>query len=349
MRQSQILKAGDAGAGRGGERMTEVADPVDPHADAHGRAVSGTCTLGILTSGGDAPGMNAAIWASCESAARIGWRVIGIQGGFRGLLERRHCALDPDRTLPWGRSGGTRLGTSRLADFERHKPDLDAALDELGVDHLLIYGGNGSVNAASLLAERRPVVAVPATIDNDVSDSDASIGFATAIDAGLVLIDAMRDSAEALPRAFALETLGGDTGYLAAAVADAGAADIVLVPEAPVGIPELIARLRALLARRGYAVIVASEGYVDLDGTLRQLSEATAMRVRLSRIGHSQRGGRPNAVDRRLAHAFARAGVSHLAAGRSGRLVWQRDRAALLPFVADATRRDVPTWALSDG
>lgn len=318
-------------------------------ADAHERVAPGAPTLGLLTSGGDAPGMNAAIWASCESAARKGWRVVGVESGFQGLLERRHRTLDADLTLPWGRSGGTRLGTSRLADFEVHKPDLDAALDELGIDYLLIYGGNGSANAASRLAERRPVIAVPATIDNDVGDSDAAIGFASAIDAGLVLIDAMRDSAEALPRAFALETLGGDSGYLAAAVAEAGAADIVLVPEAPVGTPELITRLRALLARRGYAVIVASEGYVDLDGTLRQVSEATAMRVRLSRIGHAQRGGRPNAADRRLAHAFARSGVSHLAAGRSGRLVWQRDRAALLPFVADATRRDLPTWALSDG
>lgn len=304
-------------------------------------------TLGVLTSGGDAPGMNAAVWATCESATRRGWRVLGVLEGFRGLLERRCRELVPDAVLPWGRRGGTLLGTSRLPDFEPKMPELEAALVELGIDQLLIYGGDGSVHAARLLAERRPVIAVPATIDNDVSGSDASIGFATAIDTGLSLIDGIRDSAEALPRTFALETLGGETGYLAAAVAEAGAADILLVPEAPMEVRALIEQVRALLARRGYAVIVASEGYHDLEGALRELSEATEMRVRLSRLGHSQRGGRPNAADRRLAHAFARAGVSHLAAGRSGQLVWQRDRATLLTFAADPTRRDVPTLATS--
>jgi 6-phosphofructokinase 1 len=304
--------------------------------------VASRWSLGILTSGGDAPGMNAAIWAACERATSEGVRVFGIRDGFRGLLERRWLELDPDLTLPWGRSGGTRLGTSRLDDFPHHRPALDAALDALTVDRLLVLGGNGSLGAAGLLAERRPVVGVPATIDNDVDGSDASIGFATAVDSGLAQLDAIRDSAEALPRAFALETLGGATGYLAAAVAEAGAADVALVPEAPLAPAELLERVRGVLARRGSVIIVASEGYPDLERVLHDVGRASGTRVRASRLGHAQRGGRPNAADRRLAHALAREAVGHLAEGRSGRLVWQSDRAVLIPYGADPTRRTVP-------
>ena len=299
-------------------------------------------TLGVLTSGGDAPGMNAAIWAACDAASRLGWRVLGLEGGWTGVLERRHRVLDPDLVLPWARRGGTCLGTSRLEDFLRHREAIDASLDALGIDRLLVFGGDGSLHASGLLAERRPVVAAPATIDNDIADSDTSIGFATAIDTALTQLDGMRDSAEALPRTFALETLGGDTGYLAAAVADAGGADLALVPEEPTPLADVIACVQIGLERRGYAVIVASEGYRELDACLEAVTEATGTRVRLSRLGHAQRGGRPNAADRILAHAFARHGVEFLAAQRSGRAVQRAGRIVLLPYVADARRRGAP-------
>jgi len=299
-------------------------------------------TLGVLTSGGDAPGMNAAIWAACDAASRLCWRVLGLERGWTGVLERRHRVLDPDLVLPWARRGGTLLGTSRLDDFPRHRDAIDASLDALGIDRLLVFGGDGSLLAAGLLSERRPVVGVPATIDNDIADSDTSIGFATAIDTALTQLDGIRDSAEALPRTFALETLGGDTGYLAAAVADAGAADLALVPEDPTPLADVIACVQTGLERRGYAVIVASEGYRQLDVSLTAVAEATGTRVRLSRLGHAQRGGRPNAADRVLAHAFARHGVEYLAAGRSGRAVQRAGRIVLLAYVADGTRRGAP-------
>ena len=294
--------------------------------------------MGVLTSGGDAPGMNAGIWALCRSAEREGWRVAGIRDGFQGLLRRDVRPLDSESTLTWSRTGGTRLGTSRLADFPSHAGEIAAAVRELGLDSLVVMGGNGSLAACGLLADTVDVVGIPATIDNDVADSEESIGFDTACNTGLMLLDGIRDTAEAMPRLFVLQTLGGDTGFLAQAVARSGAADELLVPETPVDEQAVTDRIAAVLGRRRYAVIVASEGFRDLVGFMDRLAARVDTRYRLSQVGHAQRGGRPTARDRHLARELSEAAVGALAHGRRGRMLWRRDEPELLPFGSAAVK-----------
>jgi 6-phosphofructokinase 1 len=302
------------------------------------RAKAGCSKVALLTSGGDAPGMNAAVAALCLQAEARGWSVLGIREGFAGLLRAQAERLTYDETLSWARHGGSRLGTSRLEDFPGRLTELSRELAGLGADKLVVLGGNGSLAAAGLLSRFCVTVGIPATIDNDVAESSGSIGFDTAVNSGLSLLDAMRDSAEALPRIFALETLGGNTGFLAKAVGTAGGADAILVPELPTADAELLATVSVALERRRYSLIVASEGYPDLAGALDRLSTATGLRVRASRIGHAQRGGSPSAADRLLAADFARGAIAALAAGTSGRLVWQGGRAELRDFVANTSR-----------
>ncbi len=290
--------------------------------------------LALLTSGGDAPGMNMALWAFTQAASRESWQVVGVREGFQGLLAGKLEPLTPEQTLTWARYGGTKLGTSRLQDLPSHLDALSQQLTQNNITALAILGGNGSTAAANLLHQHTNVtcVSLPATIDNDVFDSDESIGFDTAVNTGVRLLDGIRDTAEAMPRLFALETLGGNTGFLAHAVAEAGAADAVLVPEHVPTDADIITRLKNALDAKRYAVIVASEGYPALEKTLERVSAALDTRYRLSRAGHAQRGGQPSARDRMLAFELSLRAWQAVQDGKSGRTVWRAGTAQHLPF-----------------
>ena len=297
-----------------------------------------THTLAVLTSGGDAPGMNMAVHVLTERAERAGWRVLGVREGFQGLLRADFTALHTPETVRRTRYGGSFLGCSRLPEFGSFVSRFAEIFTARGITHLAIVGGNGSFRAAAQLSSLLPVAALPGTIDNDVSGSELSIGFDTALNTGLTLLDGMRDSAESLPRLFALETLGGDTGFLAQAVAEAGGVDLLLVPEHVLPEASVHDRLRQSISRHRYALIVASEGYPDLSGVLERASAALETRIRVSRIGHAQRGGRPSAGDRLLARALAAAAFTMLQGGRSGAAVWQAGRAVTLPFAETSAK-----------
>ena len=291
-----------------------------------------TPTLAVLTSGGDAPGMNMAVHALTEHAERSGWLVLGVREGFQGLLRAEFMPLSSNDTLRYTRYGGTFLGSSRLLKFDTFLPDFKQVLETRNITQLAVIGGNGSFRAAALLSNTLPVAALPGTIDNDVIASELSIGFDTAVGTGLGLLDGMRDSAESLPRLFALETLGGDTGFLAQAVAEAGRADVLLVPEQIVSEDALYAHLQKVTAARRYALIVASEGYPDLTGVLERVSARLETRIRVSRAGHAQRGGRPSAGDRLLAKSLSAAAFGLLKENKSGAALWQRGQAVTVPF-----------------
>jgi 6-phosphofructokinase 1 len=284
--------------------------------------------------------MNMAVWAATQAAWDLGWRVLGVREGFTGLLRGDFLELNPAETLRYARLGGTFLGTSREPDFSAKVPRAVARLEEAGATHLLVLGGNGSLAGAAKLAEAGfPVVGIPCTIDNDVAGSEESIGFDTALNFALFVLDGMRDTAEALPRLFALETLGGDTGFLAAAVYAAGGGDALLVPEEPLGLDGIAAGLREALERQRYAVVVASEGYPDLLGVLGGLEETLSLRLRPTRLGHAQRGGRPSGHDRLLARGLAQRAVKALTWGEAGVLgVWD-GRYRLLPYRDLAPRK----------
>lgn len=289
--------------------------------------------LAILTSGGDSPGMNMAVWAACNTLESRGWSCVGVKEGFAGLLAGDFVELEAASVLPYARLGGTFLGTSRDPEFRAKLPQALEALQAAGIAHLMVLGGNGSLQGARALAQAGiGVVGLPATIDNDVAASEESIGFDTALNFGLLLLDQFRDTAEALPRLCALETLGGDTGFLARAIGQAGGADALLLPEEPLPLERLLELTRAAIAHRRFALIVASEGYPGLEATLEALSERVGLRLRFARPSHAMRGGRPSARDRLLARSLAEAGAEYLAKGHSGAVLVQQGRPALVPF-----------------
>jgi 6-phosphofructokinase 1 len=266
--------------------------------------------------------MNMALWAVCAEARRAGRSVVGLRDGFAGLLERDALPLDADAVLPWARRGGTFLGTARLPDLPSRRSEVRNALDGLGICDLVVLGGNGSLAAAEMLADDvKTVVGMPATIDNDVADCPASIGFDSALATAVRLADGIRDSGEALPRLFSLETLGGDTGFLATAVARAVCADAVLIPEAPREPAEVAAELRPTIEAGRAALIVASEGYPELGAFLHEVSSRLGLRLRDGRIGHAQRGGAPSPRDRLLARDLGEEAVRAIVDGVSCRVV----------------------------
>ena len=303
-------------------------------------------TLALITSGGDAPGMNTALHVLTERAEREGWRVLGVLEGFQGLLNGDFRTLNATETVRYTRHGGTFLGSSRLPNFHALADQSAKVIEEHGVTHLAVIGGNGSLRGAALLSRYAHTAGLPGTIDNDVHGSELSIGFDTALNTGLTLLDGMRDSAESLPRLFALETLGGDTGFLAHAVARAGGADVTLIPEDVLLESDIHERLRESVSRQRYALVVASEGYPDLVNVLERASEALQTRIRVSRAGHAQRGGRPSAGDRLLAGALADAAFGLLQRGESGAALWQNGRAVTAPF-GEAAVKPFAAWGNS--
>jgi 6-phosphofructokinase 1 len=290
-------------------------------------------TLAILTSGGDSPGMNTAIWAATQQLEETGWRVLGVRGGFAGILRGDFLELNASECLKFARYGGTFLGTSRDPDFVQKIPAAIKQLKKAGVTHLLVLGGNGSLRGAAALEQAGfPVVGLPATIDNDVAGSDDSIGFDTATNYGLQILDQFRDTLEALPRLCALETLGGDTGFLADRIGGVGGADVILVPEMNVSENVLAAVANDAIQRRGSAMIVASEGVPNLESKLLALEKHLGLRLRFARPSHSMRGGKPSAHDRNLAYDLATAGVNTLARGQTGMIAWKNGACKLLAF-----------------
>ncbi len=300
--------------------------------------------LGLLTSGGDAPGMNAAIWAAARATRARGGTLIGIRHGWQGLIDRDALPVDPDAAALHQRRGGTWLGTTRLPGFPDRVGEIQAAIAALGLDGLIVIGGGGSLAAAGLLARRGLAVAgIPGTIDNDVAGTEASIGFDTALGTALAMADRLRDTAEALPRLFALETLGGSTGYLAEAVARLTGADQLLAPEAPVDAEAVAAALRPVLDRRGHALIVASEGYPDGVAVMEHISALCGTRLRLTRLGHAQRGGDASPRDRARAIASAEAAVALLAGGDGGLVALRGGRIAIDALPAAPTLPAFPS------
>jgi 6-phosphofructokinase len=275
--------------------------------------------IGILTSGGDAPGMNAIVAGASDEVERLGGRAVGIRGGFAGLASRRAepiTALQAHEHVP---EPGTWLGTSRWPEL-REPEGLAAcleAIDALGITGLLVIGGDGSTKGARALAAALPVAVVPATIDRDLEGTAVTIGMDSAIAYATDAIERLRVTGRSLPgRAFLVQTLGAPNGFLADAVAAAAGIDDVLVPERPFDLDDLGRRLRERSAD-GSAIAVMSEAVGDAVRVAEALAERSGLRVHPTILGHAQRAATPSALDRALGLAAGRAAVSALAAGES--------------------------------
>jgi 6-phosphofructokinase 1 len=270
--------------------------------------------IGVLTSGGDAPGMNAAIAGACARAEELGAVAIGIADGFAGLAARRTALPGADETEP-----GTCLGTSRWPAL-REPAGVRAcreAARELGLDGLVVIGGHGSALGARAVAAALPVAFVPATIDRDVPGTELTIGMDSAIAYGVDAVVRLRVTGRSLKgRGFLLQTLGAPHGYLADAVAAAAGVDHVLVPERPFDL-ERIGRALAGLAAAGEAIAVMSEAVGDAVRIGEALAVAAGIRVHPTILGHAQRAAAPSALDRTLGLAAGRAAVEAVAGGAS--------------------------------
>lgn len=283
-------------------------------------------TLGVVTSGGDAPGMNAAIRAVVRSACAKGFEVLGFERGWEGLIRNRFRRLDPRSVGGIIQTGGTILLTSRCPEF-RTSEGLRKAAENLAahnVSGLVVIGGDGSLRGALELSRETDtlICGIPATIDNDVYGTDETIGFDTAVNTAVSEIDKIRDTAISHERVFVVEVMGRRRGFLALEVGLAVGAEMILVPEVPVDEQEIYERIKANAAKgKRSNIIVAAEGVGDTRKIAKDIEENTGAEVRLSIVGYAQRGGSPTARSRLLASLFAYECVNLLANGVGGRVV----------------------------
>ena len=281
-------------------------------------------TIGLLTSGGDAPGANACVAAAAAHAERHGVSVRGIMGGFRGLVQANSVPVGSE-LAGLARRGGSFLGVSRNGALEQElaQQGIAAAMSRCCVDGLVVLGGGGSLCAAARAsAAGAPVVGVPCTIDNDVFGTDYSIGFDSAVNKAVRAADEILDTAESLSeRVFIIETLGGKAGHIALATAYAVGADAVFVPEVELNVAEAARRIKAKTdagATHGLVVLCENLGTNDI---ARELEEIVGRRVRITVLGHTQRGGNPTYFDRARAREFGEVAVDTLLRGDHGTMV----------------------------
>ncbi len=301
-------------------------------------------TIGILTSGGDAAGMNAVIAGACQEADRAGARAVGVHHGFAGLAQQRAAVVDTREAAVHESEPGTWLGTARWPAL-REPAGRDAclrALEALGLGALLVIGGEGSAEGARALAGAVPVAVVPATIDGDVTGTARTVGTDSAVAYACDVIDRLRVTGRSLPgRAFVVETLGAPTGHLADAVAAAARLQAALVPERPHDL-DAVAGSLAELAQAGDAVVVVSEAAADAVTVARELARRSGLRVHPTILGHAQRAATPTAADRALGLAAGRAAVSALVRGDSTFTDLRPDGTAVPIPLVQAVRASAP-------
>ena len=264
--------------------------------------------IAVVTSGGDCPGLNACIRAVVRRAIGLGIGVWGIRRGFKGLMEGELIPLNHQSTSGLIHQGGTFLLSARSEEFYQRGGRETAlqTLEKNDIDGLIVMGGNGSLRGAWELSKQTPIpiVGIPKSIDNDVGGTDYSIGFDTAVNTVVSAIDRLRDTATSHERLFLVEVMGRDRGFLALASAISSGAEEVLLPETPTNIRQICTRLKEG-KRRGKlsSIIVVAEGD-EAGGALKiaqKIKRLTDYDIRVSVLGHLQRGGRPSAFDRFLA------------------------------------------------
>ena len=285
--------------------------------------------VAVLTSGGDAPGMNAALRAVARTAFALGWEVMRVEAGYKGLLEGRIGPMDRRRLGGMVHRGGTVLGTQRSKEFQTPEGQKRAIrnLEEAGVEGLVVIGGEGSLTGALRLSELGvKVVGIPATIDNDVWGTEIAIGVDTALNTALETIDRIKDTASSHNRAHVIEVMGRNCGYLALMSAIAGGAEAVLVPEFEPNPEDLLEFIkRAYEQGKSHFIVVAAEGSrLSAEEFHQYLNSTGTYESRLTVVGHAQRGGNPTAFDRILGSRLGTAAIEALADGEYGTMVTLR-------------------------
>lgn len=313
-------------------------------------------TFGVLTSGGDAPGLNAAIRAVCRSAIyEYGMKPIGIRNGYRGFRKGDMFEITPEHLTGILATGGTILGTSRDKPFKHPEPDPETGLlpveaikenyKKWNLDALVCIGGNGTNTTASLLAqEGLNVIGLPKTIDNDIVETDITFGFNTALEVATDAIDRLHSTAHSHSRIMVIEVMGHKAGWLGLHAGIAGGGDVILIPEIPYSIESVAKKvIDRKNAGKNFSIVVVAEGAMNKEEAkmekkefkkarknmpysiayrvAHELEAATGLESRVTVLGYLQRGGTPSSSDRVLATQLGTAAADFLARGEFGKLV----------------------------
>jgi 6-phosphofructokinase 1 len=296
--------------------------------------------VAVLTSGGDSPGMNAAIRAITRVGIRRNCQIYGIFGGFQGILDEQMHELNSRSVSRILHRGGTFLTTGRSEEFRTNEGQIKAAkiLDERKIDALLAIGGDGTMRGLAALSNhwKGKLIGLPGTIDNDLYGTDYTIGFDTAVNNALEALDKIRDTAQAFQRIFLVEVMGRHSGFIAVHVGIATGASAILIPETPTKIDELAQRvIEAREKAKSSVLIVVAEGDELGDASVigKELSDRVGEKCRVSVLGYIQRGGSPSHFDRILGTRLGAFAVECLLGGRDGGLVGEiRGKLVLTPF-----------------
>lgn len=281
--------------------------------------------IGVLTSGGDAPGMNAAIRAVARKAIYHDVEVVGVRYGFQGLMDGNFLEMDLGTVGDIIQRGGTMLNSARSEEFKTDEGQ-NRAIDQMkkhGIDGLVVIGGDGSFRGAQKLSEKGfPCIGVPGTIDNDIVGTDFTIGFDTALNTVIEAIDKVRDTATSHERTYIIETMGRNAGDLALWAGLAGGAETIIIPEKQDSIEDVCKRLeRGRQRGKKHSIIVLAEGVGTGVEYGEQIKQRTDFETRVTVLGYIQRGGSPTAQDRVLASRLGAHAVSLLLEGAAGRMV----------------------------
>ena len=282
--------------------------------------------IGVITSGGDAPGMNAAIRAVVRAAIGRGAEVLGFMHGYEGLMKNERIKLESVSVGGIISRGGTLLRTARCPAF-REKAGREIAVETLrknGVEGLVVIGGDGSLTGALALHNEYgiPVVGIPGSIDNDISGTDFSIGFDTAVNTAVEAIDRVRDTAYSHERVFVIEVMGRSNGFIAVEAGLASGAEAILIPEVPYSILEVCDGIRAAATKgKLSSLVIVAEGAAKAADIKMSLEKNTGFEARYLVLGHMQRGGSPTAFDRVLSLRLGAYAANRLIDGNSGEMV----------------------------
>ncbi|ABO50823.1 6-phosphofructokinase [Desulforamulus reducens MI-1] len=282
--------------------------------------------IGLLTSGGDASGMNSSIRAVVRKAIYHGLEVIGIRRGYSGFIEADMGPMNLGSVADIIGRGGTILHTARSERFKTKEGRALAMenIQRFGIQGLVVIGGDGSFTGASILHQEYgiPMIGVPGTIDNDIAGTDYTIGFDTAVNTVVDAINKIRDTATSHERTFVIEVMGRNSGNIALAAGLAGGAESILIPEIPFNIEEICQKLlRGIKRGKLHSIILVAEGAASGIDIGRQVKEQIGFDTKVTILGHLQRGGTPTAFDRILAARLGAKAVELLMAGETNKMV----------------------------
>ncbi len=282
-------------------------------------------TIGVLTSGGDAPGMNAAVRSVVRSASKKGMRVLGVRRGYNGLIHGDMVEMDMRSVSDIIQRGGTILYTARCPEFRYEEGILKAkkTCEEVGIDGMVVIGGDGSFRgAADLSARGVPCVGLPGTIDNDIACTEYTIGYDTAMNTAVEMVDKLRDTAQSHDRCSVVEVMGRHAGHIALNAGIACGATYILMPEKKYDLDDIVEKMKLTqMSGKHHFIIMVAEGIGNTTEIANYIESKTGIESRATILGHVQRGGNPTVRDRVVASQMGHYAVELLSKGIGNRVV----------------------------